>query len=158
MKLLFIDDEQTFLKYISKRLALDGFTVKTTFSGEEGVEAAAREDFDVAVVDLKMPGIDGIEVQKRLKELQPLLPCIVLTGYGSVENALESGKYNAFKFLSKPVDMDTLVETIKAAYEYRKDQERFEDGSASGPNKGAGKDGAVKKAFRKFRKLYGVDK
>ncbi|MCF8045151.1 MAG: response regulator [Desulfarculaceae bacterium] len=158
MKLLFIDDEQTFLKYISKRLALDGFTVKTTFSGEEGVEAAAREDFDVAVVDLKMPGIDGIEVQKRLKELQPLLPCIVLTGYGSVENALESGKYNAFKFLSKPVDMDTLVETIQAAYEYRKEQEKLAAGSSSESSEGAGRDGAVKKAFKKFRKLYGVDK
>lgn len=158
MKLLFIDDEQTFLKYISKRLALDGFTVKTTFSGEEGVEAAAREDFDVAVVDLKMPGIDGIEVQKRLKELQPFLPCIVLTGYGSVENALESGKYNAFKFLSKPVDMDTLVDTIKAAYEYRREQEQLTGGSVSGPSEGTGKDGAIKKAFKKFRKLYGVDK
>jgi two-component system NtrC family response regulator len=158
MKLLFIDDEQTFLKYISKRLALDGFTVKTTFSGEEGVEAAAREDFDVAVVDLKMPGIDGIEVQKRLKELQPLLPCIVLTGYGSVENALESGKYNAFKFLSKPVDMDSLVETIQAAFEHRKEQEKLAAGSSGGTAEGSGREGAVKKAFRKFRKLYGVDK
>jgi len=62
------------------------------FSGEEGVEAAAKEDFDVAVVDLQMPGIDGIEVQKRLKDLQPQLPCIILTGHGSVENALESAK------------------------------------------------------------------
>ncbi|MFO7752515.1 MAG: response regulator [Desulfobacteraceae bacterium] len=158
MKLLFIDDEQTFLKYISKRLALDGFTVKTTFSGEEGVEAAAKEDFDVAVVDLKMPGIDGIEVQKRLKELQPLLPCIVLTGYGSVENALESGKYNAFKFLSKPIDMDTLVETIKAAFEHRKEQEKLAAYPSSSADSGAKSEGAVKKAFKKFRKLYGVDK
>ncbi len=85
MKLLFIDDEQTFLKYMAKRLVLEGFSVKTTFSGEEGVEAAAKEEFDVAVVDLQMPGIDGIEVQKRLKELQPSLPCIVLTGHGNVE-------------------------------------------------------------------------
>ncbi len=98
MKLLFIDDEQTFLKYLAKRMVLEGFEVTTTFSGEEGVAAAARVPFDVAVVDLKMPGIDGIEVQKQLKDLQPDLPCIVLTGHGSVENALESGKYNAFKF------------------------------------------------------------
>ncbi len=158
MKLLFIDDEQTFLKYISKRLALDGFTVKTTFSGEEGVEAAANEDFDVAVVDLKMPGIDGTEVLKRLKELQPLLPCIVLTGYGSVENALESGKYNAFSFLTKPVDMDTLVESLQAALEHRKEQEKLAPGAADSKNSGADRDGAVKKVFRKFRKLYGVEK
>lgn len=157
MKLLFIDDEQTFLKYIAKRLVLDGFTVKITFSGEEGVKAAAEEDFDVAVVDLKMPGIDGIEVQKRLKSLQPLLPCIVLTGHGSVENALESGKYNAFKFLSKPVDMDTLIETINAAYHHRIQQEQFSSGS-DGSQAGAKKEGAMAKLYGKFRKLYGVEK
>ncbi|RLC04066.1 MAG: response regulator [Deltaproteobacteria bacterium] len=157
MKLLFIDDEQTFLKYLAKRLVLDGFTVTTTFSGEEGVEAASKEDFDVAVVDLQMPGIDGIEVQKRLKDLQPALPCIVLTGHGSVENALESGKYNAFKFLSKPVDMDTLIETINAAYDHRVQQEQ----SSSGPDKSqtTGKnEGTVAKLYGKFRKLYGVEK
>ena len=157
MKLLFIDDEQTFLKYLAKRLVLDGFTVKTTFSGEEGVEAAAKEDFDVAVVDLQMPGIDGIEVQKRLKDLQPKLPCIVLTGHGSVENALESGKYNAFKFLSKPVDMDTLIDTINAAYDHRIKQEQSSSGSDSSQT-GAKKEGVVSKLYGKFRKLYGVEK
>ncbi len=157
MKLLFIDDEQTFLKYLAKRLVLDGFTVKTTFSGEEGVEAAANEEFDVAVVDLQMPGIDGIEVQKRLKGLQPQLPCIVLTGHGSVENALESGKYNAFKFLSKPVDMETLIETINAAYAHRKDLEKLSSGSDSAQSE-AKQQGAISKLYNKFRKLYGVDK
>jgi len=157
MKLLFIDDEQTFLKYLAKRLVLDGFTVKTTFSGEEGVEAASKEDFDVAVVDLQMPGIDGIEVQKRLKDLQPMLPCIVLTGHGSVENALESGKYNAFKFLSKPVDMDTLIETINAAYNNRIQREQSSSGSDSSQTT-AKKEGAIAKLYGKFRKLYGVEK
>ncbi len=157
MKLLFIDDEQTFLKYLAKRLVLDGFTVKTTFSGEEGVEAASKEDFDVAVVDLQMPGIDGIEVQKRLKDLQPNLPCIVLTGHGSVENALESGKYNAFKFLSKPVDMDTLIETIRAAYDFRKQQEALSSMPGESETE-AKKEGALSKLYGKFRKLYGVEK
>ena len=156
MKLLFIDDEQTFLKYLAKRLVLDGFTVKTTFSGEEGVEAAAKEDFDVAVVDLQMPGIDGIEVQKRLKDLQPSLPCIVLTGHGSVENALESGKYNAFKFLSKPVDMETLIETINAAYDHRLKLE----GRTEAPAKSSAqtkKKGTLAKLYDKFRGIYGVE-
>ncbi|RLB92892.1 MAG: response regulator [Deltaproteobacteria bacterium] len=157
MKLLFVDDEQTFLKYLAKRLVLDGFTVKTTFSGEEGVEAAANQDFDVAVVDLQMPGIDGIEVQKRLKDLQPNLPCIVLTGHGSVENALESGKYNAFKFLSKPVDMDTLIETINAAYDHRVQQEKSSFGPED-PQTGTKKASPIKKLYGKFRKLYGVEK
>ncbi|WP_022668922.1 response regulator [Desulfospira joergensenii] len=157
MKLLFIDDEQTFLKYMAKRLVLEGFTAKTTFSGEEGVEAAAKEEFDVAVVDLQMPGIDGIEVQKRLKELQPFLPCIVLTGHGSVENALESGKYNAFKFLSKPVDMDTLIETIKAAYDHRLKQEG-PNGGDEPAGKSSKKKGSLSKLYDKFRGIYGVEK
>ncbi len=157
MKLLFIDDEQTFLKYLAKRLVLDGFTVKTTFSGEEGVDAAAKEDFDVAVVDLQMPGIDGIEVQKRLKDLQPFLPCIVLTGHGSVENALESGKYNAFKFLSKPVDMDTLIDTINAAHAHRLTQEGKTRGQQNGASDTTDK-GAMSKLYDKFRKIYGVKK
>ncbi len=156
MKLLFIDDEQTFLKYLAKRLVLDGFTVKTTFSGEEGVEAAAKEDFDVAVVDLQMPGIDGIEVQKRLKDLQPFLPCIVLTGHGSVENALESGKYNAFKFLSKPVDMDTLIETINAAYAHRLQAEGKPADEGNGAS-GDKKKGTISKLYNKFRGIYGVE-
>ncbi|WDP92903.1 MAG: response regulator [Desulfobacter sp.] len=157
MKLLFIDDEQTFLKYLAKRLVLDGFTVKTTFSGEEGVEAASKEDFDVAVVDLQMPGIDGIEVQKRLKDLQPTLPCIVLTGHGSVENALESGKYNAFKFLSKPVDMDTLIETIKAAYAHRLKLEGRSDAPVENSTEPR-KKGTLSKLYDKFRGIYGVDR
>ena len=158
MKLLFIDDEQTFLKYLTKRLVLDGFTVTTTFSGEEGIKVAANEDFDVAVVDLQMPGMNGIEVQKRLKELQPSLPCIVLTGHGSIENALESGKYNAFKFLSKPIDMDTLIDTINAAYDYRLKQEKSTSESEKNTQSNAKNEGKIKKAFNKFRKLYGVDK
>jgi DNA-binding NtrC family response regulator len=157
MKLLFVDDEQTFLKYLAKRLVLDGFTVKTTFSGEEGVEAASKEDFDVAVVDLQMPGIDGIEVQKRLKNLQPELPCIVLTGHGSVENALESGKYNAYKFLSKPVDMDTLIETINGAYDARIEKEKQSSKDRNSQSTGK-EDGTLSKLYGKFRKLYGVEK
>jgi DNA-binding NtrC family response regulator len=158
MKLLFIDDEQTFLKYLAKRLVLDGFSVTTTFSGEEGIKVAANEDFDVAVVDLQMPGINGIEVQKRLKELQPSLPCIVLTGHGNVENALESGKYNAFKFLSKPIDMDILIDTINAAYDHRLKQENANSGPGGKSQPDTENEGKIKKAFNKFRKLYGVDK
>lgn len=157
MKLLFIDDEQTFLNYLAKRLVLDGFDVTTTFSGEEGVDAASKQEFDVAVVDLQMPGIDGIEVQKRLKDLQPDLPCIVLTGHGSVENALESGKYNAFKFLSKPIDMDTLIETIQAAYDHRIKTASQSD-NASGKQDAGQEKGFFGRLYEGFSKLYSVDK
>ena len=76
IKVLLVDDEEILLEYMSKRLVREGFTVKTTLSGEGGLEAATGEKFDVAVVDLKMPGMDGVETQRALKKIQPFLQCI----------------------------------------------------------------------------------
>ncbi len=156
MKLLFVDDEQTFLKYLANRMVLEGFTVKATFSGEEAIQAAAEEDFDVAIVDLHMPGIDGIEVLKRLRELQPFLPSIVLTAHGSVDNALKSAKYNAFKFLSKPVDMALLLRTIQEARAHRLEFEGRSQELNNSPGDSSDS-GAIVKLFNKLRGLYGVN-
>ena len=117
IKVLLIDDEETLLEYLAKRLLREGFMVKATFSGEEALGVASNENFDVAVVDLKMPGIDGVETQKRLKKIQPFLQCIVLTAHGSIESALESGQKDAFQYLLKPIDYDSLVVAIREAYE-----------------------------------------
>ncbi|MBE9573305.1 MAG: response regulator [Proteobacteria bacterium] len=116
IRVLLVDDEETLIEYLSKRLLKQGFTVKSTFSGEEAVEAAKQEHYDVAVVDLKMPGMDGVEAQRRLREIQPFLQSIVLTAYASVETALESGQLEAFQYLSKPVDYDNLVAVIRDAH------------------------------------------
>lgn len=115
-RVLLIDDEGTLLEYLSKRLAREGFLVLTADSGEKGLEIARRQVLDVAVVDLKMPGMDGVETQKRLKQIQPFMQCIVLTGHGSIQTALESGKQDAFQYLLKPADYDVLLETIKRAH------------------------------------------
>jgi PAS domain S-box-containing protein len=117
IRVLLIDDEETLVEYLSKRLLREGFMVKVTFSGEEAAEVAAHEDFDVAVVDLKMPGIDGVETQQKLKKIQPFLQSIVLTGHGAIDTALESGRQGAFKYLIKPTEYDNLVESIRDAYE-----------------------------------------
>jgi PAS domain S-box-containing protein len=117
IRVLLIDDEETLIEYLSKRLLREGFTVKATFSGEKAAEVAAHEDFDVAVVDLKMPGIDGVETQQKLKKIQPFLQSIVLTGHGAIDTALESGRQDAFKYLLKPIEYDDLVKTIREAYE-----------------------------------------
>ncbi|MBW1730300.1 MAG: response regulator [Deltaproteobacteria bacterium] len=158
MKVLLIDDEQTLLEYLSKRLLREGFTVKATFSGEEAVEVASNENYDVAVVDLKMPGIDGVETQKRLKKIQPFLQCIVLTGHGSVETALESGQQDAFKYLLKPIDYENLVETIKEAYQKKIElvNEKFKEQVEEIYRSGLGAKG-IKKAINELRKLYGID-
>lgn len=158
IRVLLIDDEQTLLEYLSKRLLREGFTVKATFSGEEAIEAASNENYDIAVVDLKMPGIDGVETQKRLKKIQPFLQCIVLTGHGSIESALKSGQQDAFKYLLKPIDYEDLVEAIKEAYKKKVElvNQKFKEQVEEIYRSGLGAKG-IKKAIRELRKLYGID-
>lgn len=156
MKLLFVDNEQTFLKYLTNRMMSEGFTVKATFSGEEAIQAASEENFDVAIVELQLPGIDGIEVLKRLRQLQPFLPSIVLTAHGSVDNAVKSEKYNTFKFLTKPVDMAMLIKTIHEAHAHRLEFENQNTELKDSPDDASNK-GAMVKLLDKLRGLYGVN-
>ena len=157
VRVLLIDDEEMLLEYMSKRLLKKGFMVKCTFSGEEAVEAARQEHFDVAVVDLKMPGMDGVETQKRLHEIQPFLQCIVLTGHGSIDSALESGQQDAFRYLLKPLEYDTLVNSINEAYEKKVQlvNEKFQEEVEEIHRSGLGAKG-IKKAIDKLRKKYGI--
>jgi DNA-binding NtrC family response regulator len=158
IKVLLVDDEETLLEYMSKRLLREGFTVKMAFSGEEALEAAKADNFDVAVVDLKMPGIDGVETQKSLKQIQPYLQCIVLTGHGSIDTALESGQQDAFRYLLKPVDYENLVETISQAYQKKIEIQglRFRVQVEEITRSGMGPQG-IKKAIDRLRKIYGVE-
>ncbi|MBW2109385.1 MAG: response regulator, partial [Deltaproteobacteria bacterium] len=114
--------------------------------------------FDVAVVDLKMPGIDGVETQRRLKEVQPLLQCIVLTGHGSIESALESGQEDAFTYLLKPADHDTLVAAIQEAYKKKValQEEKFKQQVEELYSSGLGAHG-IRKAMAELRKIYGIE-
>jgi len=158
IKVLLIDDEETLLEYLSKRLLREGFTVKAAFSGEEAVEVAAHEQFDVAVVDLKMPGMDGVETQKSLKKTQPFLQCIVLTGHGSIDSALESGQEDAFKYLLKPIDYENLVATIREAHDKKVELQtaKFREEVEGIQRSGLGARG-IRKAIVKLRKIYGID-
>jgi DNA-binding NtrC family response regulator len=158
IRVLLVDDEETLLEYMSKRLLRKGFTVKAVFSGEEAVEVAKQEHFDVAVVDLKMPGIDGVETQKRLHKVQPFLQCIVLTGHGSIDSALESGQEDAFSYLLKPIDYDKLVTSIQEAYEKKSDlqDKKFREQVEEIYRSGMGAKG-IKKAIDELRKIYGIE-
>ncbi|NVM57297.1 MAG: response regulator [Desulfobacterales bacterium] len=158
MRVLLVDDEETLLEFLSKRLLKQGYTVKATFSGEEAIEAAGQEHYDVAVVDLKMPGMDGVETQKTLKEIQPFLQCIVLTGHGSIETALESGQQDAFQYLLKPVDYDNLVAVIKDAHKKKVEiqESRFREQVEELYRSGLGAHG-IRKAIGELRKIYGIE-
>jgi two-component system NtrC family response regulator len=158
IRVLLVDDEENLLEYLSKRLLKLGFSVKATFSGEEAIKAAMEQRYDVAVVDLKMPGIDGVETQKRLREVQPYLQCIVLTGHGSIESALESGQEDAFQYLLKPVDYDDLLSNIKEAYKKKVElqQQDFSKQVESIQTAGLGAHG-MRKAIKELREIYDME-
>ena len=119
IKLLIVDDETRFLNAIAKRLTKRGFDVRTASNGADAIEMARAEKFDIALLDLKMPGMDGGQVLRILKEEHKFLEAIVLTGHGSLESAVELTKLGAFSYLPKPYELDKLIEVLKEAYETR---------------------------------------
>ena len=119
IKLLLVDDEVKFLESIAKRLELKNFDVTTASNGKEAITSAEKGLFDVAVVDFQMPGMDGTQVLKTLKENHKYLEIIMLTGHATIDSAVECTKMGAFKYLEKPYEFEKLVEVIIEAYEAR---------------------------------------
>lgn len=109
MHILIVDDELEFLELMTNRLQKRGFTVVTCSSGESALEAIGKEAFDAMVLDVKMPGMDGIEVLQRVKQGQPDLPVLLLTGHASVEAAMTGVESGAADYLLKPVPFNDLV-------------------------------------------------
>jgi len=120
VRLLLIDDEKDFVNILSKRIKRRNIDVKKAFSGTEAIQALRGQEFDVAVLDLKMEDMDGIEVLKMLKILDPELAVIMLTGHGSAEAAGRGIELGAFDYLTKPCELEELLEKIMAAYAHRK--------------------------------------
>jgi len=117
--LLMVDDEVKFLNAITDRLKLKFFDITAATNGTDAIKMAKKGHFDVAVIDLQMPEIDGVEVLKVLKMGHKFLEIIILSGHATVETAVECTKLGAFKILEKPCKFDKLVESIKEAYESR---------------------------------------
>ena len=120
VRVLLVDDERELVDYLAKRLTKRGFDVEGAYNGEDAVGLARQRLFDVAVIDLKMPEMDGIEVLKAVKDIQPFLQVVMLTGHGSMDSALESGRADALFFLVKPYEFDKLMEVIYQAADNRK--------------------------------------
>ncbi len=126
IKLLIVDDEVQFLESIAKRLELRGFEVITASNGQAALDFARKEKFDIAIVDLKMPGIDGTQVLGTLKNEHKYIEVIILTGHGSLESAVECTKLGAFDYLPKPYELDDLILKLEAAYKARLEK-KFKD-------------------------------
>ncbi len=117
LKVLVVDDEPDFLETIVKRLQKRNLFVAGVSSGEEALALLTKESFDVAILDVRMPGMDGIETLKELKKRSPLTEVIMLTGHGSVESGIQGMSMGAFDYVIKPADFDELFEKIRQAGE-----------------------------------------
>ena len=116
MKVLLVDDEQTFVQTLSERLQMRDLENETVYDGEQALSFVDDKEPDVMVLDLKMPGIDGMEVLRRVKKKFPDIRVIILTGHGTDRDEEESRRIGVFDYLKKPVDIEVLVSRIKAAH------------------------------------------
>jgi DNA-binding response OmpR family regulator len=111
MKILLVDDEKKFAMMLAKRLAMRGIEVDYAFTGDEALSIAKNNIYDVAVLDVKMPGIGGIELERKLKALVPGMKSIFLTGHGS-EADFTAGSAKAVYYLAKPLQIEKLIEIL----------------------------------------------
>jgi DNA-binding NtrC family response regulator len=122
-KVLIVDDEKDFVEMLSLRLSEVGEKVTPAYSGQEGLETLEKTSIDVVILDIKMPGMDGIETLREIKKQYPLVEVILLTGHGSTETAVEGMKLGAFDYLMKPADFDDLSAKLEGARKRKDEQE-----------------------------------
>ena len=119
IKLLIVDDEIDFLEALGERLEMRDFLVRTVTSGTDALALCGSEKFDLALLDLKMPGMDGQELLARIKAEHRFLEVIILTGHGSLGSAVECAKLGAFSYLPKPYQLNELLKVLEDAYAER---------------------------------------
>ncbi|MEW5722255.1 MAG: response regulator [Thermodesulfobacteriota bacterium] len=120
MKIMLVDDEDRFLAATEKVLRRLDIEVLTARSGNEALDLLSRHEVHVVILDVKMPGLDGVTTLREIKRLHPLVEVIMLTGHATIESAIEGLKSGAFDYLMKPTDIEELLEKAKDAYEKRK--------------------------------------
>jgi len=123
-KLLLVDDEEAFVAAMEKRLNMRNMTTTAAYTGAEGLKKLDDDpDIDVVLLDVKMPGMDGIATLREIKNRHPMTEVIMLTGHATVESAIEGMKLGAFDYLMKPCDMDELVAKVEEAKTKKRDQQ-----------------------------------
>lgn len=120
IKILLVDDEEDFIKTLAERLDLRNLASNTAFDGQQAMEVIDDNEPDVMVLDLKMPGIDGMEVLRRIKKRYPHIQVIIQTGHGNDLDEAEARRLGVFEYLKKPVDVELLVECIRSAAQAKK--------------------------------------
>ena len=123
MKLLLVDDETRYLETTQKLIEKKGYEVWTAPSGEKALQTMAAHNIHVVILDVKMPGMDGNETLKQIKELYPLREVIMLTGHATVDSAIDGLKSGAWDYLMKPADIEDIIEKAELAFQKRMNQE-----------------------------------
>ncbi|MFH1090041.1 MAG: response regulator [Pseudomonadota bacterium] len=124
MKIMLVDDEERFLTTTGKLLSRKGYDVLTASSGPEALEKLKSHNVHVVILDVKMPGMDGVATLKELKRHYPMIEVLMLTGNATVDSAIEGLKSGAYDYLMKPMDIDDLLDKAKEAFDKR---ERLEE-------------------------------
>lgn len=119
---MLVDDEKDFVEILCLRLKENGETVIAAYNGSECLKTLEKKEIDVIILDVKMPGMDGIETLKEIKKNYPLVEVIMLTGHGTIQAAVEGMKLGAFDFLLKPADFDELTDKLNKARQRKKEQ------------------------------------
>jgi len=119
MKMMLVDDEERFLSTTQKLLSKKGYDVVTASSGAEALEKLRLHNIHVVILDVKMPGMDGMETLKAIKKTFPLVEVIMLTGHATVESAVDGLKSGATDYLMKPTDVKDLIQKAEAAFDKR---------------------------------------
>ena len=116
IKLLLVDDEKDFIESLAERLHLRDFDVRTALNGDDAIKLVSENEFDVIILDVKMPGKSGIETLKEIKNINQLSQVIMLTGHATVESAIQGMKLGAYDYIMKPTVTEDLIKLINKAY------------------------------------------
>jgi two-component system, OmpR family, response regulator CpxR len=123
VKVLLIDDEPQFVEVLAERLETRGFSVQTALTGDQGLAKLQEQEADVVILDVQMPGRDGVETLREIKRIKPLVEVIMLTGHATIESGIQGLKLGAYDYLMKPTETEDLVGKILRAYARKSEQE-----------------------------------
>ncbi|MCG6955420.1 MAG: response regulator [Gemmatimonadetes bacterium] len=133
VRLLLVDDERDFREAVTPGLERRGFAVSQAENGSNALELIGKEDFDVVVLDVKMPGLDGVGVFHEIQRRAPDLPVVILTGHGNVQQAFETSREGIYDYLSKPFDVDALADVARRAARHGAEGRKVEEAAGGHP-------------------------
>ena len=121
--ILIVDDEEDFVDALAERLSIREYNVATSYTGQDALEKIKQHNYDIVILDVKMPGVSGIDVLKEIKSIKPLTEVVMLTGNATVETAIEGMKLGAYDYLMKPCETEDLTDKINNAYKKKTEHE-----------------------------------